>query len=247
MAGWSNISINWRELAFSLLLAVLAGMISGFAPALQALRVNLVDQLKAGSRAILGSRRSRGLRNSLAVAQISLAVALVIGAALMCKGMLGMLHLADPYHPEHVLTFDVQLPTARYDTPQKQAQWYSESLDRLRALPGVEHAETTQALPYTDYAWLDGFEIESRPVIPGADQSAFRIPVSAGYLGTMHVNMISGRGFLPGDSLRSVAGGHCEPQCGEPLLCRRESAGQARTRRIWTRESEPLADDCGGG
>ena len=204
MAGWSNISLNGRALAFSLLLAVLAGLISGFAPALEALRVNLVDQLKSGSRAILGTRRSRTLRNILAVAQISLAVALVIGAALMCKGMMGMLHLADAYQPSRTLTFDMQLSTARYDTPQKQAQWYSESLDRLRALPGVEHAEITQALPYTDYAWLDEFQIENRPVIPGADQSAFRIPVSAGYLGAMHVGMISGRGFLPSDNPGSV-------------------------------------------
>jgi predicted permease len=91
MAGWSNISLNGRALAFSLLLAVAAGVISGIAPAVEALRVNLVDQLKSGSRAVVGSGRSRKLRNILAAAQISLAVALVVGAALMCKGMLGML------------------------------------------------------------------------------------------------------------------------------------------------------------
>ena len=147
MAGWSNISLNGRTLGYSLLLAVMAGVISGFAPALAALRINLVEQLKAGSRSVVGSGRSHKLRNFLAVSQISLAVALVIGAALMCKGMLGMLHLTDRYHPAEMLTFNVHLPDTRYDTAQKQSAWYSQSLDRLRALPGVESAELTGALP----------------------------------------------------------------------------------------------------
>ena len=100
MAGWSNISLNGRALAFSLLLALLAGVVSGFAPALEAMRINLVDQLKSGSRAVTGTARSHKLRNVLAVAQIALAVALVIGAALMSKGMLGMLHLDRRIQPD---------------------------------------------------------------------------------------------------------------------------------------------------
>ena len=203
MAGWQNISLNGRALGLSLLLALLAGLFSGFAPALEALRVNLVDQLKSGSRAVVGSGRSRRLRNILAVAQISLAVALVVGAALMSKGMLGMLHLADPYQPERTLTFDMQLPAARYDTAQSRAAWYSQSLERLRALPGVQHAEVTQALPLSDNAWLDDFQVENRPVIPGASQSAFRIAVSAGYLSATRIGTISGRGFLPSDDQHS--------------------------------------------
>ncbi len=203
MAGWSNITMNWRGLAFSLLLAVLAGVISGFAPALQALRVNLVDQLKAGSRGVVGAGRSQKLRNLMAVSQIALAVALVVGAALMCKGMLGMLHHTDPYNPNHVLTFNVHLPLTRYDTPQKQAAWYDQSLDRLRALPGVEHAEVTGALPYSDDAWDDDAQIENRPLAPGQSRIALRLPVSAGYFGAFHIPLISGRLLSASDDLRS--------------------------------------------
>jgi len=203
LAGWQNISINGRTLLFSLGLALMAGIVSGFAPALEALRINLVDQLKAGSRAVLGGGRSRKLRNVLAVAQIALAVALVIGASLMCKGMLAMLRLGDVYQPERTLIFDVQLPTERYDTPQKMAAWYTDSLARLRALPGVAHAEATQALPYSDNAWLDEFQIENRPLSPGQSHSSLRIPVSPDYLASMRVGMVSGRGFGPVDSLQS--------------------------------------------
>jgi predicted permease len=203
MAGWSNISLNGRTLAVSLLLAILAGVVSGFAPTLEALHVNLVDQLKSGSRAVVGSGRSHKLRNILAVAQIALAVALVIGATLMSKGMMGMLHQTDPYNPTHTLIFNVHLPAARYDTPQKLGLWYSQSLDRLRALPGVEHAELTGALPHSDDGWVDEAQIENRPLAPGQSRTALRLPVSAGYFGEFHVPLISGRLFGQGDDLHS--------------------------------------------
>jgi predicted permease len=203
MAGWSNISLNGRTLGYSLLLAVLAGIVSGFAPALEGLRINLVDQLKSGSRAVVGSGRSHKLRNILAVAQIALAVALVIGATLMSKGMMGMLHQTDPYNPTHTLTFRVHLPAARYDTPQKTAAWYDQSLDRLRALPGVERAEVTGALPHSDDGWDDEAQIENRPLAPGQSRTALRLPVSAGYFGAFHIGLVSGRLFSSNDDLRS--------------------------------------------
>jgi putative ABC transport system permease protein len=204
LAGWSNISLNGRALAFSLGLALMAGIVSGFAPALEALRINLVTQLKSGTRAVVGAGRSRKLRNTLAVSQIALAVALVVGAALMCKGMFGMLHLADRFEPARTLTFSVHLPAERYDTPTKQAAWYSQSLDRLRALPGVEHAEATVAMPYSDQAWSDDASIEDRPLAPGQSRPALRLTVSAGYFSAFHIPLVSGRSFATSDDLRSL-------------------------------------------
>jgi len=203
MSGWSNISLNGRALVFSIFLAVGAGVIAGLLPAIEALRFNLVDQLKSGSRGNTGSRRSRSLRNIFAVSQIALAVALVIGAALMSKGMGAMLHMADAFKPSKVLTFNVTLPAARYDTPRKQAAWYAASLEKLRALPSVAHAEATMALPYCDTGWLDGFEIENRATVPGKFQSALHISVSEGYFGALHIPIVSGRVFNQSDSMDS--------------------------------------------
>jgi len=203
LAGWSNISLNGRALMLSLMLALGAGLVSGFAPALEALRINLVTQLKSGSRAVLGSGRSRKLRNVLAVCQISLAVALVIGAALMCKGMFAMLHLADRFQPSQTLIFGVHLPDSRYDTPARQAVWYQQSLDKLRALPGVGTAEATSALPYSDEGWVDDAFIENRPLAPGQSQPSLRIPVSAGYFSALHIPVLSGRSFSAGDDLHA--------------------------------------------
>jgi len=203
LAGWNNIALNGHALAFSLLLAVAAGAISGFAPALAALRVNLVDQLKSGSRAIAGTRRTRWLRNLFAGAQIALAMTLVIGAALMSKGMGAMLHSADRYDPAHMLTFTVHPPAARYDTPEKMTAWQNASLENLRALPGVKQAELTITLPFSDYGWLDDCQIENRPLVPGNFQSALRLPVSAGFFSEFHISLINGRFFSSSDDLRS--------------------------------------------
>ena len=204
MSGWSNISLNGRALAFSILMALVAGVCAGFAPAAQALRVNLADQLKAGSRTASGSAASRRLKNIFAVAQISLAVALVIGAALISKGMQAMLHMADAYEPAKILSFNVKLPETRYDTPQKRAQWYQDSLEKLRRLPGVTHAEVSSALPYSELAWSRDLIIENRPVPPGKFQSSQCMPVSNGFFPSFGIGMVAGRGFTISDTLTSV-------------------------------------------
>jgi len=203
MAGWSNISLNGRALAYSLVLALVAGVLSGLAPALAVLRGDLVSELKSGSRSVMGSGRGRKLRNTLAVSQISLAVALVIGAALMCKGMLSMLHLADRYRPAQTLTFRVHLSTARYDTPDKLAAWYSQSLDRLHQLPGIKQAFVSGALPYSDDGWLNDCQLENRPRLPGQTPAALRLPVSTEYFNTLQIPVIAGRTFSASDDRRA--------------------------------------------
>ena len=207
ITGWSNISLNQRAMALSLLLAVGAGAISGFAPALAAVRVNLVDQLKSGSHAIAGAGRSRWLRHVFAIAQVALAVVLVIGAALMARGMMGMLHAADRYDPGHMLFFNVHLPAARYDTPEKLVAWQNASLEKLRALPEVKGAELTTTPPLGDLELPDDCQIENRPLVPGKFQTALRIQASPGYFAAFHIplapGMPSGRLFDRGDDLRS--------------------------------------------
>ena len=201
ISGWSNISLNGRALAFSLLLALAAGLISGLMPALKALRVDLIAQLKAGSRTTSASRETHRLRDLFSVSQIAFSVLLVIGAALMCKGMWSMLHVADPYQPKQVLTFHVDLPARRYATDERRAAWFNDSLEKLRALPGVTHAEITTALPHGKEAWNDDFRIENRPVLPGKFQSAVRLAVTGGYFDSLHIHGLSGRTFHRTDTI----------------------------------------------
>jgi len=201
--GWTNTTLNGRALAFSMLLAIVAGVVATIAPALEALRVNPVEQLKAGGRSSVGSGRAR-LRTIFSVAQIAFALALVIGAVLISKGMGAQLHLADVYSPQHTLIFHAALPQSRYDEPENRAAFYRNSLDGLRALPGVKHADITTALPYSDNAWLQDFEIENRPVMPGKFQSALHLTISDGYFDALHIPIVSGRGITRADALGAM-------------------------------------------
>ena len=203
VAGWYTIHLNVRALVFSAGLAVAAGVVSGLAPALEAMRVNLVDQLKSGSRTETGGGRNHRLRNFFATAQIALAVALVIGSALMCKGMWSTLQFANVYHPKQVLTFGVSLPAVRYGDKVEQAAWYKSSLEKLQALPGVKQAATTTMEPYGDGGWTDDFRIENRPVTPGKFDSAVRVAISPGFFAAFHVGIVQGRGFTESDGLNT--------------------------------------------
>jgi putative ABC transport system permease protein len=203
VAGWYTIHLNVRALLFSAGLAVAAGVVSGLAPALEAMRVNLVDQLKSGSRTETGGGKSHRLRNFFATAQIALAVALVIGSALMCKGMWSTLQFANVYHPKQVLTFGVTLPATRYGDKVKQQAWYKSSLEKLQALPGVKQAATTTMMPYGDGGWTDDFRIENRPLTPGKFDSAVRVAISPGFFAAFHVGIVQGRGFTDSDGLNT--------------------------------------------
>jgi putative ABC transport system permease protein len=200
IAGWNTIHLSGPTLAFSLALAVGAGLLAGTAPSVQALRVSLVDELKSGSRTGTGSGRSHALRNGFAVTQIALAVTLVIGAALMSKGILATLQFAEVYHPSHMLVFSVTLPEEQYKDPQKEIAWYRDSVESIRTLPGVRSAELTTMLPYGSGGWTDDFRIEGRPTEPGKFRSAMRLYISDGFFQALGVPMLSGRGFNSGDA-----------------------------------------------
>jgi putative ABC transport system permease protein len=203
IVGWTNISLNGRALAFSLLLAIASGVISGVLPAMKALRVDLVTQLKAGSRTTTGSRETHRLRDVFAVAQISLSVLLVIGAALMSKGMWSMLRVADVHQPRQVLTFSVGLPPRRYATDEKRAAWFRSGLAGVRALPGVSRAELTTTLPHGQDGWSNEFQIEHRPAIPGKFQTAIELFVTGGYFDALHIPQLTGRTFAGSDTLET--------------------------------------------
>lgn len=201
LSGWYTIHLSDRALVFSLALALGAGLIAGVGPGLQAMRVSLVEELKPGSRTEAGTGKARRVRNFFAAAQIALAVALVVGAALLSKGMWATLHFADGYKPKQVLTFRVNLPQEGYGDAVKQAAWYEASLGKIRALPGVRAAAITTMLPYGDGWWTDDFRIEGRPLEPGKFDSAERLAVSDGYFGAFGIPVVEGRGFSRSDGL----------------------------------------------
>jgi putative ABC transport system permease protein len=146
---WVTIELDWRVLMFTLAVSLLTGLIAGLAPALQASKPNLNELLKEGAKGSQGEARLR-LRKALIVAEVALALALLIGAGLLVKSFLRLQQTDLGFNPDNLLTMRVALPWRKYSSErglEQQKQFYEQLLDRLSHLPGVEAAAMISNLP----------------------------------------------------------------------------------------------------
>jgi putative ABC transport system permease protein len=202
LAGWTDIHLSGRTLAYSAGIALIAGVLAGLAPALAGMRVNLVEHLKLGSRSVSSSSGSHRLRNIFAGAQIMLATALVAGATLIAASMYTMLHDTSRFAPRETLTFNTYLPATQYASPARQAAFLRDSLSGLAALPGVRSAEFTTALPLNNTGvWTPELTIVGDPTPPGQSRSTQRITISPGFLSSLGIPLLQGRFLSSADSM----------------------------------------------
>lgn len=195
----SALAVDLRVLAFTALVSLATGIIFGLAPLLQTARGSANETLKQNTR-VAGGIQSR-LRDGLAVAQIGIALLLLTGAVLTAKSFWNLVHVAPGFHVEHVLTARVSLPASRYPNVPRIAAFYSELLERVRNLPGIQSAGLTAYLPLSgaDNGWA--FFIEGRPPLPvGVYNMAKYRPVSPGYFETIGIPLLRGRAFNTADN-----------------------------------------------
>ncbi len=197
-----EIAIDASVLWFSLGVSILCGLIFGIFPALQVDRARLAEVLKQGGRA--GSNAGRGLRNALVVAEVAVAVVLVVGAGLMVRSFV-LLNSVDPgYRADHVLTVRMMLIFNKYArTLRPRAAVVEETLQRVRTLPMVKSASSIHALPTkpTSGTW---YERADRPPTPPGEHPGGDVSVISGdYFRTMGIPMIAGREFDQRDNMRS--------------------------------------------
>jgi putative ABC transport system permease protein len=191
--------IDLRVLAFTLAVSVLTGVLFGMAPAWHASRFNLFLSLKEGGRASSESKHASRARNMLVVAQVSLAVILLVGASLLIESMVHLTRQSPGFDPNNVMVFNLDLPDARYGKPEQSAAFFRELLTRVRALPGVQTASGVLPLPMSDDVIRTSFEIEGRPMAKSElPRVQFRV-VAQDYLKTMHIPLIAGRDLTPRD------------------------------------------------
>ena len=199
IVGWRSIHLDGRALGFTLLAAVTAGILAGFAPAWQSSRTNINDTLKQGGRgASEGSSRHR-LRNILVASEITLSVVLLVGASLMIRGVHSMVNGASAVQPETLLRMRLALTENRYREPHQVAGFYRDVLRRLQVLPGVHSAFAVSAIPYSQHSSGRNFEIEGRAPTTDGTLGAMYQAVSPNYFQTLHVRLIAGRLLDSGD------------------------------------------------
>jgi predicted permease len=213
------IEIDQRILGFSLGISLLTGVLFGLAPALQGAKVNINELLKEGVRGSSGGRQ-RKLRNVLVVAEVALALVLLIGAGLLMRSFLKMQEADAGFKSDHVLTVSLSLPGARYNGRQT-ASFYDRLLTQIGTLPGVESAGASSDLPWTGYDENAGFAIEGKTFPMGEGPRARYHQVTPGYFETIDVPLLSGR---PLDS-RDVTG-------SAPVVL----VNQSLARRYWPDE-----------
>jgi putative ABC transport system permease protein len=191
----SNVALDWRVLGFALAVSVLMGILFGLIPALRSSRADLSTALKEdGNRTGTGSRPSR-TRAVLVSVEMTLAVVLLIAAALLMRTFVAIRQVNPGFDTQNVLTMRMLLAGPQFETPAGMTRVLQEGVRRLRALPGVEIAAASCCVPLVDSFFMS-FQIAGRPE-PQAT-SGFAV-VSPGYFETFNIPVVRGRTFTDRD------------------------------------------------
>jgi predicted permease len=200
----AEVGVDFRALGFTLALSLLAGVIFGLAPAWQATRVNLNDELKEGGRGAGGARQSRA-RGLLVVSEIALSLVLLVGAGLLVKSFLRLQAVNPGFESENVLAVRLSLPKAQYSNRAAAAAFYEKLRSRLESLPGVETVGVVSALPMSGVLASIPFTIEGRATSPDeAPRADYRL-VSTGYFDALKIPVLAGREFNEGDTAQTTS------------------------------------------
>ncbi len=191
----------YADLAFDRVMVVFAGglalaapVLFGIAPAVSALRTELLND-----RSGAALPRRHALRDALVTCEVALSVVLVIGAGLLLRS-LNRLERVDPgFAAERVLTFRLQLPPARYTDAPARARAIERLEQQLKAAPAIAAAGATTTLALGGYTWTGDATVEGRPAAD-YERELRHESVTAGYFGAMGISLLHGRLFDPFDT-----------------------------------------------
>ncbi|HEX8635622.1 MAG TPA: ABC transporter permease [Pyrinomonadaceae bacterium] len=197
LLGTENIGLSLPVLAFTFLVSLLTGIVFGLAPALEVTRVNLNESLKETGKSNMGSRRSRRLSSGFVVAQVALALVLLIGSTLMIKSFLRLQAVDPGFKTDNLLTLRVTVPASKYPEDNQVVAFHRQILERLRALPDVRSVGAVSALPFGgNLGARTSFWIEGRPAPPPGEELSTDVRVTdENYFQTIGIPVLSGRGF----------------------------------------------------
>ncbi len=197
------VQMDMSVLLFTIGAALLTGLVFGILPALQASGFGLGEELKSGGRTQAGGRAARRLRDAIAVAEIALSLALLIGAGLLLRSFDKMRHADTGVDGQNVITMGINLPRSVYDSDVARRSFFDRFLARLNATPGVEAAALSTVIP------LEGGS-NGYITVPGRDPAAFRNQlfewnyVTPDYFRSFGIPVVEGRVFTSKDEDRVI-------------------------------------------
>jgi putative ABC transport system permease protein len=220
----SAVSVDWAVMGFTLLLSLITSILFGLVPAMQASRADLNITLKeTGARGGSGMRQNK-MRGVLVMAEMALAIVLLIGAGLLIRTFSALHSVAPGFDAHNVLTMDTALTGSHFDRTAAIETMTRQALDRIHAIPGVEAAAATSYLPLEGGLGL-GFRIEGRPLTEGQDHGgAGWNYVTARFFDVFKITIVRGRGFTERDDA-----------AGQPVVV----INQALARKYW-KDGDPI-------
>ncbi len=195
-----EVQINGRVLAFTLGVSILTALLFSLLPIFKASRPDINEVLKAGSKNATGGGELRLWRNSLVVAEVALGLVLLIGAGLMIRSFGSLVNVPPGFDPENVLTGRISMTRASYENTEERVRYVNQTLERLKALPGVESAAFAAPMPFSGGNVGSDFRIEGRPSPePGKEPSASNRSVTSQYFQSIKIPLRKGRYFTEQD------------------------------------------------
>ncbi|HEX8694878.1 MAG TPA: ABC transporter permease [Longimicrobium sp.] len=193
-----EVRVDWIVVAFALAVSLLAALLFGVVPALRAAGEEPADSLRAAGKGSAQQARSGRARQVLVVAEVALAMVLLSGAGMLVRSLV---HLHDSdvgFTPGGALTAKVSLDASRYDDARTQL-FYSQVLERVRAVPGVRAAGAARWLPVVDAGGLWDIRVEGKTFPPAQGPVAVPQEVTPGYFAAMGMPVAAGRDFTEHD------------------------------------------------
>jgi putative ABC transport system permease protein len=199
LAG-ASVKLNGVVLLFAAGIVILSALIFGLMPAIHSSKTDVHTELKAGGRTT-GTRTGQNRwRGALVIAEVSLALTLLVGAGLMMKSFYRLLSVDPGFRPDRILTMTLSLRTAQYDKAEAILNFWQQVLDRVCALPGVEAAALGSGVPLTNEhgrtdIFVEGMALPKPGGFPHPDLHV----VSPQYVSTLGMRLLRGRAFTDAD------------------------------------------------
>ncbi|MGB7547295.1 MAG: ABC transporter permease [Terracidiphilus sp.] len=197
--------LDWAGGSFALLLAMLATLLAGAAPAWMVSRTGPQEVLHSESRLASESRSSNRLRRVLVAVEVAVSMTLVLMTGLVTTSLFRLLHVDRGFQTEHTVTAMIDLPYKSYPSLQARTAFYREALRRLSQLPGVEQAAAISELPLAGDRWIDSIRV------PGEARPDMQLPtehfrwISPGYFEAIRLPLIAGRLLSASDEGKNYA------------------------------------------
>ncbi|MDP1570389.1 MAG: ABC transporter permease [Vicinamibacterales bacterium] len=196
------ITVNGQALAFASGLSVLTGLLFGLVPAWQASRPELQSTLKDQTRGSTGDGGRHYARGALVLAEVSISLVLLVGAGLLFRSLMTLLDVPLGFTSSQVLTMQVAPTGENYRSPEHFVGYWDQVVERVAAVPGVERAALTNAVPLGGNMGIFSFAVQGRPELPPSQQPLSHfVSVSPGYFATLGIPVLRGREFEPRDAV----------------------------------------------